>query len=106
ARQFARHVGPVVDDCDGLILSDYGSGLVTPQLADLLRRRLGRRSRRRSAPVLVDSRYRLLDYRKLTTCTPNESEVEQVLGLRVDDDPDALERAGTELLRRPVMQAV
>ena len=37
-----------------------------------------RRSRRRPVPVLVDSRYRLLDYRGLTTCTPNESEVEQV----------------------------
>jgi len=31
-------------------------------------------------PVLLDSRYRLLDYRGLTTCTPNESEVEAVLG--------------------------
>ena len=51
-------------------------------------------------PVLLDSRYRLLDYRGLTTCTPNESEVEQVLGIRIDDDGEALERAGRLLLRR------
>ena len=38
-------------------------------------------------PVLIDSRYRLLDYRGLTACTPNESEVEQALGVRIDDDP-------------------
>jgi rfaE bifunctional protein kinase chain/domain len=106
ARQFARHIGPVVDDCDAVILSDYGSGLVTPQLADLLRRRLGRRRRRRPVPVLVDSRYRLLDYRGLTTCTPNEAEVEHVLGMHVDDDADALERAGRALLKRTAMQAV
>src|SRR6202140_687770 len=99
ARQFARRIGPVVDDCDAVILSDYGSGLVTPQLADRLRRRLGRRRRRRPVPVLVDSRYRLLDYRGLTTCTPNESEVEQVLGVHVDDDVEALERAGQALLK-------
>src|SRR5262249_59829523 len=38
--------------------------------------------------------------------TANESEVEQVLGIQIDDDPDALERAGRLLLRRTGMQAV
>ena len=57
-------------------------------------------------PILVDSRYRLLDYRGLTTCTPNESEVEQALGIRIDDDAEALERGGPDVLRRTRMQAV
>ena len=68
-----------------MLLSDYGSGLVTPALAGSRPPgRWRRRSRRRPVPVLVDSRYRLLDYRGLTTCTPNESEVEQVLGIRIE----------------------
>ena len=33
-------------------------------------RRSARRPRRRPAPVLLDSRFRLLDYRGLTACTP------------------------------------
>src|SRR6266545_3494420 len=86
SRAFARKAVPVVDGCDAVILSDYGSGLVTPALADAIRRAVGRRTRRRPIPVLLDSRYRLLDYRGLTTCTPNESEVEQVLGIHIDDD--------------------
>lgn len=93
-------------DCDAVILSDYGSGLVTPQLARFVRAQIDRRARRRRIPILVDSRYRLLDYRGLTTCTPNEAEVEQVLGIRIDDDPSALERAGRALLRRTQMEAV
>jgi rfaE bifunctional protein kinase chain/domain len=61
--------------------------------------------------VLVDSRYGLLDYRGLTACTPNESEVEQVLGIRIsNDDPskevDALERAGRQLLKKTRMNGV
>ena len=36
-----------------------------------------RGARAQPSPVLVDSRYALLDYRGLTACTPNESEVEQ-----------------------------
>jgi rfaE bifunctional protein kinase chain/domain len=57
-------------------------------------------------PVLIDSRYRLLDYNGLTACTPNESEVEQLLGATVDDNPAAFERAGRQLLRRTACAAV
>src|SRR5205814_10024777 len=41
-----------------------------------------------------------------TTCTPNESELEQLLGIHIDDDAAALERAGRLLLRRTGMHAV
>src|ERR1043165_7434706 len=76
----------LVDSCDVVLLSDYGSGLVTPHLAGLVRAALARRSRRRPVPVLIDSRYRMVEYQDLTMCTPNESEVEQALGVRIDDD--------------------
>jgi rfaE bifunctional protein kinase chain/domain len=102
----ARKIRPVLEECDAVVLSDYGSGLVTPTLADAVGRALARRTRRRPVPVLLDSRYGLVDYRGLTACTPNESEVEAALGVQIDDDPQALERAGRLLLRRTGMQAV
>jgi len=101
-----RKVSQLVNDCDAVILSDYGSGLVTPALADAVRVSLAKRSRRRPVPVLVDSRYRLIDYQGLTACTPNESEVERVLGVQIDDDLDALERAGRQLLQKTRMNGV
>lgn len=106
ARAFAARIARAVEGADAVLLSDYGSGLVTPALAARVRTIVGRRSRRRPVPVLVDSRYRLLDYRGLTTCTPNEAEVEQVLGIRIDDNPARLEQAGRTLLRRTGMEAV
>ena len=57
-------------------------------------------------PVLVDSRYDLGRYRRLTACTPNESEVEALLGVTIDDDPRVLERAGREMLARTGMRIV
>jgi len=105
-RALAAKLGPALAACDAVLLSDYGSGLVTPALADVVRRSLQQRSRRRRVPVLVDSRYGLLDYRGFTTCTPNESEVEQVTGIRVSDNADGLERAGRLLLQRTRMEAV
>ncbi|HYM21952.1 MAG TPA: PfkB family carbohydrate kinase [Vicinamibacterales bacterium] len=102
----ARGLRRAIDGCDGVLLSDYGSGLVTPALAAEVRRVAASRSRRRPIPVLLDSRYRLLDYRSLTACTPNESEVEQLIGAPLKDDARALERAGRMLLKRTRMGAV
>ena len=106
SRAFAKKLGSALADCDGVILSDYGSGLVSPVLAGEVHRAVAARARRRPVPVLVDSRHRLLDFRGLTTCTPNESEVERVLGIHINDDPAVLERAGRTLLKRTGMQAV
>jgi rfaE bifunctional protein kinase chain/domain len=91
-----------LDQADAVLISDYGSGLVTPALARHVRQRL----RGRPVPVLVDSRHALTRYRGLTACAPNESEVEQSLGLRVDDNLRVLERAGRQLLEQTRMQAV
>jgi rfaE bifunctional protein kinase chain/domain len=106
SRTFAAKLPAALRGCDAVILSDYGSGLVTPALARVVRAALNRTARGRRVPVLLDSRYRLLDYRGLTTCTPNESEVEQVLGVDIDDDGPTLERAGRTILRKTRMDAV
>jgi D-glycero-beta-D-manno-heptose-7-phosphate kinase len=89
---------------DAVLLSDYGSGLVTPAFASSIRAALKRAGRR--TPILIDTRYRLLDYRGLTACTPNESEVEQALVVRIDDDLRVLERAGRRILELTRMRAV
>jgi rfaE bifunctional protein kinase chain/domain len=104
---FMRTLGPALAACDAVLLSDYGSGLVTPELAAFVNDSVRRRSASRRIPVLLDSRYRLLEYRGMTACTPNQSEVEQVLGMVIrDDDPQALEHAGRTILRRTGMEAV
>ena len=45
-------------------------------------------------------RYSLLNYRKMTMCTPNESEVEALLGVRIGEDSRVLERSGRTVLAR------
>jgi rfaE bifunctional protein kinase chain/domain len=91
--------------CDALLVSDYGTGLVTPEVVASAQRRF-RGPGRQQPPVLVDSRYRLLQYQGMTTCTPNESEVEQLLGVRIGEDLQVLEKAGRELLERTKARAV
>lgn len=102
----ARVAEKMAADCDGILVSDYGYGLVTPALVARLKARVAATTRRRPIPILVDSRYDLFRYRRLTACTPNESEVEQLLGVKINDHAATLERAGRAILKRTGMQAV
>ena len=95
----ARRVSAVLGRADALLVSDYGTGLITPALVRTAQRAL-RGPGPIQAPVLVDSRYALLDYRRMTMCTPNESEVEHLLGVRIGENMRVLEKAGRELLER------
>ncbi len=90
-----------VRGADAVLVSDYGSGLVTPKFVHELAGLIGKQT-----PILIDSRYALTKYRGLTACTPNESEVEQVLGVKIDDRAQVLERAGRALLKRTRNRAV
>ncbi len=77
---------------DAALISDYGYGLVQPEVSAEFRGT--------PLPVTVDSRYRIGDYRGMTAATPNETEVEAALGISIGNDPNKLERAGRSLLRR------
>jgi rfaE bifunctional protein kinase chain/domain len=108
ARAFVAAARRAIKSADAVLVSDYGSGLITPALVETLRRDLARasRGRRMRVPILVDSRHETLRYHGVTACTPNESEVEQLLGVTIDDRADVLERAGRAVLKRTGMEAV
>jgi len=108
---FESRVLQAVRSADALLVSDYGSGLIRPHLVTEARK-IFRASVKAAAVkqatgiILVDSRYNLLKFRGMTACTPNESEVEQALGVRIGDNARALERAGRELLAATRSSAV
>jgi rfaE bifunctional protein kinase chain/domain len=90
--------GPV----DGVLVSDYGCGL----LDEALVRAAVAFARKRKVPVTVDSRFALLRFRGMTAVTPNEPEVEEALGITIGHDRRRLEAAGRTLLRRLGCEAV
>lgn len=98
-----RAMARALTSVDALIVSDYGNGLVTPDSWRRARAAAGGRSK---AITLIDSRYALTSFGGMTACTPNEPEVEALLGVQIGDDMAVLERAGRELLRRLRCDAV
>jgi rfaE bifunctional protein kinase chain/domain len=87
---------------DGVLVSDYGLGLLTREIVAAA---VGL-ARKRRVPVTVDSRHGLLAFRGMTAVTPNEAEVEAALGVSIGHDRGKLEAAGRAVLRRIGAEAV
>ncbi len=81
---------------DALLVSDYGYGSASPALVNAL----NERGRRRAVPLILDSRYRLLEYSGATAATPNEPEVEAALGMRIGQDWEKVIAAGKQVMER------
>jgi len=69
-----------VRDADAVIISDYNYGVVDESVVTLLREV----SEKRKIPILVDSRFRLASFGGFTSATPNEDEVENLLGEKIE----------------------
>ncbi len=78
---------------DALLVSDYGYGAATPALLNLIREKRGIDK----VPIMLDSRHRMLEFTGITAATPNESEVEAALGIRIGDNWDRLLAAGEQV---------
>lgn len=89
---------------DALLVSDYGYGSATPAIVNALRQ-AGRR-KVVLVPLILDSRYRLLEYSGATTATPNEPEIEAALGFRVGDDWQKLVQAGEQIIEKMKLQSL
>lgn len=95
AREFAKA-------SDAVLISDYGYGSATPRLLTFIRSdgSLG------NVPVTLDSRYRLLDYTGVTAATPNESEVEEALKIKIGHDRAKLIEAGNRLVNEMKLESL
>jgi D-glycero-beta-D-manno-heptose-7-phosphate kinase len=87
---------------DALLVSDYGYGAATPAIVSALRDKgkLG------AVPIILDSRYRMLQYSGITAATPNEPEVEEALGIHIGNDWQGVVAAGKQLMQRMKMQSL
>jgi rfaE bifunctional protein kinase chain/domain len=87
---------------DALLVSDYGYGAATPAIVSTLRAKgkLG------AVPIVLDSRYRMLQYEGVTAATPNEPEVEEALGTRIGQNWSKVLEAGEQIMTRMKLQSL
>jgi rfaE bifunctional protein kinase chain/domain len=85
-----------MEDSDGIILSDYGKGVLTRRLI----RALIRRARESKKFVMVDPKSKDYSiYRGATVITPNTKEASEASGIPITDEL-SLAKAGKKLLKK------
>jgi len=77
----------IIKGANACVISDYNYGVVDARAAELIRKAA-------DVPVLVDSRFRLSEFTGFTAATPNQEEVENLVGT------EDLETAAQELKKR------
>lgn len=80
-----------ISAADALVISDYNYGVVDAKTIEVIRKT--------NVPVLVDSRFRLSEFTGFTAATPNEEEVENLIGSQISS-VEQLETAANELKHR------
>ncbi len=93
AGMLLERIAAKIAGAGALILSDYGQGTVSREMIEGALELAGRNG----VPVVADSRFRLVDFRGVTTATPNEVEAAEASGIEIDG-MDTLEKAGRKLM--------
>ena len=74
--ELKENLSAAAQDADAIIISDYNYGAATAAVAEIAKQISGDKK----IPLLVDSRFGLKNFLNATTATPNQEEVEQILG--------------------------
>ncbi len=95
-REFSRYIDGHIENFDGIILSDYGKGLLTKEGIRAVIHRAGETKKF----VMVDPKMKnFFSYRGATVVTPNTAEASQAAGIPITD-LSSLNRVGKVLLKR------
>ena len=74
--QLKTNLTKAAETADAIIISDYNYGVANAEIGKLAQKIAAEKQ----IPLLVDSRFRLCEFPNATTATPNQEEVEQILG--------------------------
>ena len=75
-QQLADHLTAAVETADAIVVSDYNYGVTSPEIFEKARIAAAKNN----LPLLIDSRFRLGSFIGATSATPNQEEVEQMIG--------------------------
>lgn len=97
-----KRVTKFLPNVDGVVISDYGYGLVRESTID----EIGRVCAAHRIPVVVDSRFAMKRFHHVTSITPNISEVEQSYQVSIGDDLSKMDQVANQILQEQILEAL
>ena len=92
-KELLKYIKSVLPQMQGIVLSDYGSGTVTPKL----RKAIIKYAREHGIPTMVDSRYDVQSFKGIGYVKQNDAELAAAVGRSLPDEEAVIE-AAQELL--------
>ena len=92
-KELLKYIKSVLPQMQGVVLSDYGSGTVTPKL----RKAILKYAREHGIPTMVDSRYDVKSFKGVGFVKQNDAELAAAVGRSLPDEEAVIE-AAQELL--------
>ena len=92
----------VAREADAVILSDYQYGAIEPTLLS----GIVQTATRNGIPVVVDSRFRMVEFRGVTAITPNITELEAAVGTTIGGNAALLHQVCRKVLRRQKLECL
>lgn len=93
-KELLKYIKSVLPRMQGIVLSDYGSGTVSPRI----RKFLIKAAREQDIPSIVDSRYDIKSFKGIGYVKQNDAELSAAVGRSLPDEESVIE-AAQELLR-------
>ncbi len=100
--QHSLDLAKIIRNADGIIISDYGYGVIAPDSLAGLRRA----AKEKCIPIVVDSRFRMSEFRDVTSITPNITELEASMGVKIGSDAKRLREIGDRVLRQQRLRSL
>jgi D-beta-D-heptose 7-phosphate kinase/D-beta-D-heptose 1-phosphate adenosyltransferase len=92
-----QYIMSVIDRVNCLVISDYGKGVISPELSQFIIRE----AQKRSLSVVVDPKGKdWTKYKGATVITPNIKELSDVLNIDVKNEDDEVEKYGREVRKK------
>lgn len=92
-----KFIDELLHECSVVILSDYGKGFVTDKLSKAVIMKVNELGR----TIIVDPKGSDWEkYKDATIITPNVKELSEVVGYRLDNSDDIIEKAGREVQQK------
>ena len=92
-QKILKYIEKLLPKIEGVVISDYGSGTVTPAI----QKQLIKCCRKQNIPSIVDSRYGIHEFKNIGYIKQNDAELAAAAGRELSDE-ESLYDAGQELL--------
>ena len=92
-KELMNYIKMVMPQMQGVVMSDYGSGTITPKIRDLILSL----SKEYDIPSIIDSRYAIFNFVGTDYVKQNDAELASAVGYKIDNE-DSLYKAAQEFL--------